>query len=560
MKLHIRGKLYLAFLAIILICTIMNIFNIVYYNKISFLENTLVRKRFVHIKKLYDIEEDIVKISKESYLNLEKEQDIDLKFDEEKIKKLKSNLQDFKSEILDEEESKIFNELSNNINIYIDNLNKLENNVLGEDILNKVKENEGIFSEINNGLKEIQDSNTERLEEETNEMEKIINTGKEKSINTIILSFVIGGIICTVIANKIISCAKKIGEGIDAIALGDLTVKVDINTKDEMEEMANKVNLLAKNLKQIILAIVNVSERVSSSSQELSATSEETHASNEEITNTIDNLSKGVLHQNDVINESTNMVKTMFNSINEASRNIELVSSGGKRVVEATNEGLKEVSNAVNKMETIKEVTKQLQCSINDLGEYSNEIGKIVGVIKEIADETNLLALNAAIEAARAGDQGKGFAVVADEVRTLAENCSKSAEEISTVINTIQSEISKSVKQISTGIEEVIDGAEAVDNTGRTFNIISEEINSVAVKIRKLEKLSAEVGANSDKVVKSINGISVISENTATSSEEIALSAKEQASSMELVVKTAESLANLSVDLGRMIAAFKIEK
>lgn len=560
MKLHIRGKLYLAFLAIILICTIMNIFNIVYYNKISFLENTLVRKRFVHIKKLYDIEEDIVKISKESYLNLEKEQDIDLKFDEEKIKKLKSNLQDFKSEILDEEESKIFNELSNNINIYIDNLNKLENNVLGEDILNKVKENEGIFSEINNGLKEIQDSNTERLEEETNEMEKIINTGKEKSINTIILSFVIGGIICTVIANKIISCAKKIGEGIDAIALGDLTVKVDINTKDEMEEMANKVNLLAKNLKQIILAIVNVSERVSSSSQELSATSEETHASNEEITNTIDNLSKGVLHQNDVINESTNMVKTMFNSINEASRNIELVSSGGKRVVEATNEGLKEVSNAVNKMETIKEVTKQLQCSINDLGEYSNEIGKIVGVIKEIADETNLLALNAAIEAARAGDQGKGFAVVADEVRTLAESCSKSAEEISTVINTIQSEISKSVKQISTGIEEVIDGAEAVDNTGRTFNIISEEINSVAVKIRKLEKLSAEVGANSDKVVKSINGISVISENTATSSEEIALSAKEQASSMELVVKTAESLANLSVDLGRMIAAFKIEK
>ena len=211
-------------------------------------------------------------------------------------------------------------------------------------------------------------------------------------------------------------------------------------------------------------------------------------------------------------------------------------------------------------METIKEVTKQLQCSINDLGEYSNEIGKIVGVIKEIADETNLLALNAAIEAARAGDQGNGFAVVADEVRTLAENCSKSAEEISTVITTIQSEISKSVKQISTGIEEVIDGAEAVDNTGRTFNIISEEINSVAVKIRKLEKLSAEVGANSDKVVKSINGISVISENTATSSEEIALSAKEQASSMELVVKTAESLANLSVDLGRMIAAFKIEK
>ena len=560
MKLHIRGKLYLAFLAIILICTIMNIFNIVYYNKISFLENTLVRKRFVHIKKLYDIEEDIVKISKESYLNLEKEQDIDLKFDEEKIKKLKSNLQDFKSEILDEEESKIFNELSNNINIYIDNLNKLENNVLGEDILDKVKENEGIFSEINNGLKEIQESNTKRLEEETNEMEEIINTGKERSINTIILSFVIGGIICTVIANKIISCAKKIGEGIDAIALGDLTVKVDINTKDEMEEMANKVNLLAKNLKEIILAIVNVSERVSSSSQELSATSEETHASNEEITNTIDNLSKGVLHQNDVINESTNMVKTMFNSINEASRNIELVSSGGKRVVEATNEGLKEVSNAVNKMETIKEVTKQLQCSINDLGEYSNEIGKIVGVIKEIADETNLLALNAAIEAARAGDQGKGFAVVADEVRTLAENCSKSAEEISTVITTIQSEISKSVKQISTGIEEVIDGAEAVDNTGRTFNIISEEINSVAVKIRKLEKLSAEVGANSDKVVKSINGISVISENTATSSEEIALSAKEQASSMELVVKTAESLANLSVDLGRMIAAFKIEK
>lgn len=567
MKISIRMKLALAFFIIILVCTVMNVFNVMFYKKINKLENEIIRERFTHIQMLEGIEQNIIKASKSSDLYLMKkmkEKEINsnneqLKMDNSSLNSIKSEFETFSENIKDDDERKIFNELNSNVKSYIINLNDLNNKIDSNiNIEDSLGENNKLFSKIEKELKDIEEYNNNKLEEETKTIENIITNGKKKCNNTIVISFILGAIACIVISNKLIKCLKKIGAGIDAISNGDLTVKVDVNTKDEMQVMAEKVNKLAKDLGNMILSIREVAAQVSASSQELSATSEETHAANEEISNTITNLAKGVSNQNNVINESANMVQTMFNSINEASKNIELVSEGGKRVVSVTGEGLEQVNNAVSKMENVKGVTKEIQSSINDLRTYSEKIGNIVGVIKEIADETNLLALNAAIESARAGEQGKGFAVVAEEVRTLAEGCAKSAEEISGVIKTIQDEISKSVHKIGTGMNEVINGAEAVDNTGKAFDVITKEIEYVAVKIRELEKLSDIVSVNSAKVVNSIKGISSISDSTATSSEEISAATNEQASSMETVVKTASDLANLSINLENMVDTFKL--
>ncbi|MBE6049787.1 MAG: methyl-accepting chemotaxis protein [Clostridium sp.] len=567
MKISIRMKLALAFFIIILVCTVMNVFNVMFYKKINKLENEIIRERFTHIQMLEGIEQNIIKASKSSDLYLMKkmkEKEINsnneqLKMDNSSLNSIKSEFETFSENIKDDDERKIFNELNSNVKSYIINLNDLNNKIDSNiNIEDSLGENNKLFSKIEKELKDIEEYNNNKLEEETKTIENIITNGKKKCNNTIVISFILGAIACIVISNKLIKCLKKIGAGIDAISNGDLTVKVDVNTKDEMQVMAEKVNKLAKDLGNMILSIREVAAQVSAYSQELSATSEETHAANEEISNTITNLAKGVSNQNNVINESANMVQTMFNSINEASKNIELVSEGGKRVVSVTGEGLEQVNNAVSKMENVKGVTKEIQSSINDLRTYSEKIGNIVGVIKEIADETNLLALNAAIESARAGEQGKGFAVVAEEVRTLAEGCAKSAEEISGVIKTIQDEISKSVHKIGTGMNEVINGAEAVDNTGKAFDVITKEIEYVAVKIRELEKLSDIVSVNSAKVVNSIKGISSISDSTATSSEEISAATNEQASSMETVVKTASDLANLSINLENMVDTFKL--
>lgn len=563
MKLNVRKKLALSFTLVILVCTIMNIFNIIFYNKIHKLENSIIRNRFEHIQMLESIDQKIIRLSKVSDLYLikkgEGKEQEQLKLNKEELDSIRNDFNTFSESIIDEDERKLFDQLNSEVSKYISNLTLLSSKLDDDyNVDDYIKDNNVLFTNVEKGLEDVRDYNKNGLEEETNNIEEIIASGKEKCRNTIGLSFILGGIVCTVIANKILKSIDKIGKGIDAISKGDLTVNVDINTKDEMEEMAEKVNKLAKDLGNIILSIRAVANQVSTSSQELSATSEETHASNEEITSTIVNLTKGISNQNDVINDSTNMVKTMFNSIVEASKNIDRVAKGGRRVVLVTDEGLKQVNNAVRKMDSIKAVTRELQDSINDLGNYSEEIGKIVGVIKEIADETNLLALNAAIESARAGEQGKGFAVVADEVRTLAEGCSKSAEEISIVIQTIQNEIFKSVEKIATGIGEVVNGAEAVDNTGKAFDVIAEEISHVSDELKKLEKLSDEVGVNSEKVVKSIKGISSISDKTAASSEKISAAANEQVSSMEIVVRTAGDLANLSINLQKMVDTFKL--
>ncbi|MGE5498339.1 MAG: methyl-accepting chemotaxis protein, partial [Syntrophothermus sp.] len=184
--------------------------------------------------------------------------------------------------------------------------------------------------------------------------------------------------------------------------------------------------------------------------------------------------------------------------------------------------------------------------TVERLGESSNQIGQIILVIDDIADQTNLLALNAAIEAARAGEQGRGFAVVADEVRKLAERTIKATKEIAAMINQIQSDTGNTVAAIMKGTEEVENGKSHAYRSGEALNSIITDLTTSADIALQAVNANEEISAGAEHISRNMEGISAVTQQSASGTEQIA--------------RAAEDLNRLTVNLQDLVSRFKLSE
>ncbi|MHB9041660.1 MAG: methyl-accepting chemotaxis protein, partial [Melioribacteraceae bacterium] len=191
------------------------------------------------------------------------------------------------------------------------------------------------------------------------------------------------------------------------------------------------------------------------------------------------------------------------------------------------------------------EVVKQSAETVQTLGKSSDQIGEIVQVIDDIADQTNLLALNAAIEAARAGEQGRGFAVVADEVRKLAERTTKATKEIATMIKQIQKDTEGAVQSMSRGTEEVEKGKVLADKAGQSLKQIISGAQDVVDMSTQVAAASEEQSSAAEQISKNIEAISNVTQESAAGVQQIA--------------RAAEDLNRLTVNLQELVLRFKID-
>lgn len=354
---------------------------------------------------------------------------------------------------------------------------------------------------------------------------------------------------------------KPISKMVDVtkvVAAGDLKMKVDIKSKDELGMLANHFNNMIENIRILLSEMNDMGRQVSSTSEQMMVSTAEVSKVAEQVAHTVSELAKGATEQAQSAQISNDQVNELAEEVSKISQN---TVDSQKLTIEAqktVEKGIHTIEYQKNKMLQSKQATETVTNEMYDLSEKSAKIGHIVKLISSIAEQTNLLALNAAIEAARAGEQGKGFAVVADEIRKLAEESNQSAKNIRDIINEIQIGVAKAVEQIHHANIIVDEQEQAVNETTNTFEEILQAVEVVTENIKEVTQRCENLNQSSQSVEQNIADIASITQQSAAGAEEVAASTEEQAATIEELSASAELLASLSNQLQKSIAKFSI--
>jgi methyl-accepting chemotaxis protein len=375
------------------------------------------------------------------------------------------------------------------------------------------------------------------------------------------ITALIGVFIIWSFANGISKPIKEVNARMIALAEGDLISEpIQIKTKDETGKLADALNQMQYNLKEIIQKVADSSESISGHSEKLTQSANEVKAGSEQIASTMQELASGSEKQASQSSQLSASMGSFVNSIQKTSENGEQIKFFSQQVQDLTNEGSQLMDSSNEQMAKIDDIFKDSVQKVQSLDKQSQEISKLVIVIKGIADQTNLLALNAAIEAARAGEHGKGFAVVADEVRKLAEQVAFSVKDISKIVSNIQTEINTVTLDLQNGYQEVETGTDRIRITGQTFKNISHSIDDVVRNIQLVSSNLENIVRQSQEMNGSIQEIAAISEEAAAGVEQTSAATQQSSSSMEEVANSSSQLALLAEQLRELISHFKIQK
>ncbi|WP_198516327.1 methyl-accepting chemotaxis protein [Lysinibacillus xylanilyticus] len=377
------------------------------------------------------------------------------------------------------------------------------------------------------------------------------------TMTVIVIALIIFGIIGALIIRSIIQPLQKLSTVAEQVGDGDLRNLIEINREDEIGKLAGIFNKMVLSLRGVVGNIGEESNQLASSSEELTASTSENKRATSQIVESIQTFAETVDVQAVTINDSTNAVFEMSSSIQQISAKADTVNAMSNKAMNAVMIGDETIQTAIGQMKMIQNTVQALENTVQTLSDRSNEIGRIVEAITQIADQTNLLALNAAIEAARAGEHGKGFAVVADEVRKLAEQSAQSTMQIKDIIDFIQADTKLAVESMAAGSAEVVKGIDITNTAGKSFEEIRTNVQSVTYEIGQISETSKVISEHANQVAMGIESVlEQTNENTA-SAQNISAATEEQLASMEEIAASAEALAKMSENLQQTIQQFK---
>lgn len=297
---------------------------------------------------------------------------------------------------------------------------------------------------------------------------------------------------------KVISRLKPFWEVAAKASGGDLTHRVPVTTQDELGQMGEAMNHLLDQLNGMLLQTQEVAHSLSQASGQLS-----------DVGHQVVQVSRSQVNQAMQVAAS---VETMASTAEDMARNTQGLASAATKVNESAVRGGEIVSSSIQGMESVSNRIQESAGRIQALGQRSQEIGDIIGVIEDIAEQTNLLALNAAIEAARAGEQGRGFAVVADEVRKLAERTGKATKEITTVIESVQQGTTEAVHSMEAGTKEAHSGMALAREAGIRLTEIVKGVQRVVDMIQIFAESTQQQSQVSGELSSSIQQVAQLSQ------------------------------------------------
>lgn len=362
----------------------------------------------------------------------------------------------------------------------------------------------------------------------------------------LIISLVIIIIIALSASTLITNNLKIVGNSLSKIKEGDLTIRTQVKSKDEIGKLAIDLNSTVDGIREIVTDLKTISQDVSDSSKTLSVTAERTSASAQEVTKTAEEIAKGAQEQAEEAEKGAIMTNSLSNQMDKLLDDTKSMLGLASEAMDTNTQGKESMGLLQVKSEENNDATNRIEKAILSLDEKAKEIGNILDTITSIADQTNLLALNASIEAARAGEHGKGFAVVADEIRKLAEDSRKATEEIQVIVHNIQDDSTQTVDVMKDVKIRANEQTVAVKDSHEAFDLITLKISSISDKIDSINNFVVSMNEEKDNIVMSISNISSISEQTAAASEEVTASMEQQTESNDEVAQFALQLDQLA--------------
>ena len=313
------------------------------------------------------------------------------------------------------------------------------------------------------------------------------------------------------------------------LAEGDLTVHTTV-TEDITGAIADSVNYSIDALRNLVTTINRTAVQVSHAAVQT-----------QDITRHLTDSSQ---MQSREITNATSAITEMATSIQHVSKNANTSAEVAQKSVDIAHKGAQTVRRTIDGMDTIREQIQETSKRIKRLGESSQEIGNMVGLIDEIADQTNILALNAAIQASSAGEAGRGFAVVADEVQRLAERAGNATKQIEALVKTIQGDINEAVDSMEQSTANVVNGARLAEDAGEALSEIESVSANLSGLIQNISTAATKQSQASANAAATMNVIQDITEQTSTSATRTANSVSE--------------LTVLSNGLKKSVAGFKL--
>jgi methyl-accepting chemotaxis protein len=326
---------------------------------------------------------------------------------------------------------------------------------------------------------------------------------------------------------------------IKSLANGDLSMRCDESV--DRGGLTAEINKALDNLNGVMKNISEGSDVVAKSSELLQKRVDDMKRNTTEVATAVAQMAKGAQDQAQKTDDSSKLVNHVMTAANEMDKKANLITSAAEKGLDSSMEGLKTIKVLVDNMAEIKESAGQTSQSIQVLTKRTEEIGRTLNVITDIASQTNLLALNAAIEAARAGDAGRGFAVVAEEIRKLAEDSRKSAVEIEKIIKDVQKDTAVAEKSI-----------DAMELSVKEGNKSSNQVEKIFHEIAK----SSEETFNSSKEIQ----VSSQSQKESMGTEQVASSSQQMNSGMQEIAKAGDELSAVAAELQAGVTQFKLRK
>ncbi|MEI7475551.1 MAG: methyl-accepting chemotaxis protein [bacterium] len=401
--------------------------------------------------------------------------------------------------------------------------------------------------------------NNDKGNEVNQSIKKEMDSAIFKIIVFTILSAIFSFFISAIISLKIEKGIKAVVDSLHEVSKGNLKIKqLDVKTKDETGMLSLALNETVTSLKSLVQEVSVSVQDITAGSQEMNAGVEQTSIASQQVSLSTSQLAKGSQEISQNVEESAFSIGKMNSLIQTISEDAMEIADLGNATESTANIGRNSVEKAITKIHNIEKTTEGISQTISELGALSSEIGQIIDLIKTIAGQTNLLALNAAIEAARAGEHGKGFAVVAEEVKKLAEQSGTATDKINSMIKEIQSKTQQAVKDMNNGVDEVREGVDVVNDAGVALNDIIKGVHAANSKIQHINSEIKSVADTSDGIVRMIENISAVVEETAASSQEISGIVELQTTSLEEISANTNTLANIAEHLSEKITVFKI--